>query len=203
MKPLALMLGVLILVSVGGLLIVFTGLYDVAATRTHGDVANWIFSTTMRRSVARRAADVEVPDLDDRDLQLAGLNDYREMCANCHTLPGQPASAVARGLNPPPPDLAVSAQNLSSAELFWITKHGIRMTGMPAWGPTHTDGDLWRVVAFVETLPDLDAPAYEALSAQAEGMGGHHDEPDQPEDTEVGDIEREGAGEHDHSSHTH
>lgn len=201
-KPLALMIGLVTIASVGGLLTIFSGLVDVAATRPHGDVVDWILSTTMKRSVARRAADVEVPDLEDRNLWLTGLNDYREMCASCHPPPGQPTSSVARGLNPPPPDLAASARKLSSAELFWVTKHGIRMTGMPAWGRTHTDEELWRVVAFVQTLSGLDAAGYEALEVEAAGKGGHHDEPDRLE-APAANVEREGPDDHDHASHTH
>jgi mono/diheme cytochrome c family protein len=79
---------------------------------------------------------------------------------------------VARGLLPEPPELAVVAEEWSVAELFWITKHGIRMTGMPAFGPTHSDAELWEVVAFLRVLPALTPEAYRALLGPA-ADGGH------------------------------
>jgi hypothetical protein len=77
------------------------------------------------------------------------------------------------GLDPPPPDLAESALEMSPAELFWVTKYGIKMTGMPSWGATHDDDSIWPVVAFIMKLPDLDVTQYQDLLTNAEGMGHH------------------------------
>jgi mono/diheme cytochrome c family protein len=64
----------------------------------------------------------------------------------------------------------------SDAELFWIVKNGIKMTGMPAFGPTHGDEDLWAIVAIMKELPELSEEAYaervEALSAPAAAEDG-------------------------------
>jgi hypothetical protein len=80
---------------------------------------------------------------------------------------------MGQGLNPPPPDLADSAAHMTPAELFWVTKNGIKMTGMPAWGATHADEALWPVVAFMTRLPELDGAGYAALLAEAQGHGHH------------------------------
>ncbi len=88
---------------------VYSGLYDVSATSPHSKLANWVMSTTMHESVDRRAKDIEVPDLDDEALQLAGINDFNEMCAACHGAPGREPEAMGQGLNPPAPDLKESA----------------------------------------------------------------------------------------------
>jgi hypothetical protein len=122
---------------------------------------------------------------------------------------------MGQGLNPPAPDLAEEAAEMSAAELFWVTKHGIRMTGMPAWGASHDDDALWPVVAFTkERLPELDAAAYRRFLADAGGAGhhapeaaGHHNDDDsdghehaaEPADESTD----ESADEHDHSSHEH
>ena len=104
------------------------------------------------------------------------VNDFNSMCIGCHGGPGTEPAAMGQGLNPPAPDLAVSAAEMTSAELFWVTKHGIRMTGMPAWGVTHDDDAIWPVVALLTRLPDLDEAGYQSLLASAEGHGHHADE---------------------------
>lgn len=98
------------------------------------------------------------------------------MCAGCHGAPGQKPEAVGLGLNPPPPDLAKVAAQSTPAELFWVTKYGIKMTGMPAWGATHEDQSIWPVVAFLTQLTTLDAEAYQAFLASAAGKGHHADQ---------------------------
>ena len=66
---------------------------------------------------------------------------------------------------------------MTAKELFWVTKNGIRMTGMPAWGPTHNDKDIWSVVAFVQTLPNLGPEEYKRIVGLAKRKG-RHMEPD-------------------------
>ena len=174
-----------------------SGIYDVSATSSHSGIVNWLLTTTSHASVKRRAQSVDVPDLNDDALALAGVNDFSGMCAGCHGAPGQDPEAMGQGLNPPPPDLAKAALEMSPAELFWVTKHGIKMTGMPAWGVTHDDDAIWPVVAFLTKLPELDATQYKELMANAKGMGHHID------DTEQQDDAPGAKEEHDHGSHEH
>ncbi len=74
---------------------------------------------------------------------------------------------------PKPPVLTHVASRRTPAELFWILKHGIKMSGMPAWGD-HGDPALWNIVAFLEHLPDTDARQYAELTREAAAAGGHH-----------------------------
>ena len=176
---------------------VYSGIYDVSAGSSHSGITDWLLSTTSHASIERQAKAIEVPDLNDDALALAGVNDFNEMCAGCHGAPGREPGAMGQGLNPSPPDLAEAALEMSPAELFWVTKHGIKMTGMPAWAVTHDDDAIWPVVAFLMKLPELDAAQYEDQLAHAKGMGHHADDSGQSEDlpkeTEV----------HDHSTHEH
>jgi hypothetical protein len=80
---------------------------------------------------------------------------------------------IAEGLSPRPPNLADTARFYTPAELFWTVKHGIRMTGMPAWGE-HSDAELWATVAFVEKLPGMTEQDYAKLVAASRAQGGHH-----------------------------
>jgi len=73
---------------------------------------------------------------------------------------------ISRGLYPRAPELR-RGTNLTPAEEFWVVKHGIKLTGMPAWGVTHDDGLLWDVVAFFQKLPELTADQYQALVKSA------------------------------------
>lgn len=172
MKKIVFGLAIAILAIVG---FVFSGFYDVRASSEHSTLVSWLLSTTSRSSIERGARGLEIPDLSDPDLLRAGINDYEAMCVDCHGGPGRSPSPMGRGLNPLAPDLALS--DLSPAELFWVTKHGIKMTGMPAWGATHQDAQLWPVVAFLRTLPDLGPSDYEARLAAAAGVGHHASEP--------------------------
>jgi len=92
------------------------------------------------------------------------------MCFGCHGAPGHELSEIAQGLNPKPPKLdAEDVQAGSDAELYWVVKNGLRMTGMPAFGPTHEDKELWSIVAFLRRLPKLKPQEYDAM-VEAAGL---------------------------------
>ncbi len=173
MKTLITLLIAAATVAIGTIVYALSGLHDVSASSPHGGVISWLLSTTSHASVERRSSDIDVPDLSDATLARAGIKDFDAMCVACHGAPGREPEAVGQGLNPPAPDLAESAAHMQPAELFWVTKNGLKMTGMPAWGATHDDDALWPVVAFITTLGDLDADGYQALLASAAGMGHH------------------------------
>ena len=141
----------------------YTGLYNVAASEPHRDLMRWALETTMRHSVERRAHTRPPGDLDDARRVRRGSSPYAEMCAMCHAAPGKERSTVGKGMNPEPPELAHAADEWTAPELFWITKHGVKMAGMPAFGETHGDEELWDLVAFVQALPRLSAPEYESM----------------------------------------
>ena len=167
-------LAAIVAIAAGVLGFVYLGLADVAATSPHWPVTQWFLATAMERAVARRASAVETPSsLDEADGVRAGAVAFQAMCAPCHGAPGVDPDAVGRGLNPPPPDLADAAEEWSAAEVFWITQNGIRMTGMPAFGPTHSDAAIWEIVALVTQLPDLSPEQYRDLA----GAPGHRPAP--------------------------
>lgn len=98
------------------------------------------------------------------------------MCVGCHGAPNTPPSEIADGLNPNPPELANSKKTKPPTELYWIVKNGIKMTGMPAFGPTHTEEELWAIVAFLKKLPELSQDEYQAMDKEAEGMQQEHNQ---------------------------
>lgn len=157
-----------LLVLVGAAAVgIYAGLYNIAADVPHTQPVYWLFETVRDRSIAARARNIIVPDnLDDANRISRGAGQYAEMCSVCHLAPGMKRTEISRGLYPRAPELRRKT-DLTSAEQFWIIKHGVKMTGMPAWGVTHEDEMLWDVVALVRKLPDLTPEQYETLVKDA------------------------------------
>ena len=141
----------------------YSGLYDVSADEPDGAFTRWLLVTTRNHSIDRRAAEITVPPLDDPKLVDEGFEHYHEMCTGCHLAPGMDSSEIRRGLNPSPPVLAEVVPHRSPAWLFWVIKHGVKMSGMPAWGTSHSDEMIWAMVAFLEKLPTLTPAQYQAM----------------------------------------
>lgn len=155
---------------------VYSGLYDIAADSPHHVLTHWMLQTTMERSVKRRTAEISVPgNLSDAAVIRTGAGHYGAMCVDCHMAPGRASSELREGLYPQPPELAYEVTDRSPAELFWITKHGVKMSAMPAWGKTHTDTDIWALVAFMQKLPRMTPAQFNALTAKAAGQEAAHD----------------------------
>ncbi len=161
---------------------IYSGAKDIAADTEHHPIEHWLLRTVRRHSMARRVDQVvnRMPSALTEEQLHASVIGYESMCAGCHTPPGRTDSALARGLNPPPPDMTRAAGRYPPEKLFWVTKHGVRMTGMPAWGITHSDEDLWQLVAFISRFPEMGAEGYERLltDAQAAGVEHSHDPTD-------------------------
>ncbi len=111
----------------------------------------------MKNSVKRRAWAIEEPPLDHADLYTLGAAHFQRACVHCHGAPGMPGDLTAQQALPPPPDLTRATKEWKDRELFWIVKHGIKYTGMPAWVVQERDDEVWTVVAFLKQLPALDA----------------------------------------------
>ena len=185
MKHLKTLLAVLVVAVIAGLGFIYSGVYHIGADDHHFKPVYWALETLRERSIAARTGDIEVPPLDDPDMLLAGGADYNEMCSGCHMKPGKKQSEISAGLYPQPPNLAMGdeAHGLghaggagwhgnardSAARQFWIIKHGIKASGMAAFGPTHDDARIWAMVAFLQKLPTLDATKYQILTAREEG----------------------------------
>ena len=155
--------------------VVLTGGYDVAATTPHTAPVAWALDTTMENSVERQAEDIVAPAAFTPEQIREGFGDYDGMCVQCHGAPGVEQAEWAVGLYPSPPALSEAASHWEPGEVFWILRHGIRMSGMPALGPTHDDEALWAITAFAEQLPEMSAEEYAALREEVGGAG-HHGE---------------------------
>lgn len=153
------------LLVVAGLVALYSGWYDVSATSGHTAVTEWGLGTLQHNSVAARAGDLEVTLPSDTAALEHGYEHYDAMCVSCHGAPGVERGETGQGMTPVPPDLAEEADEWSDAELFWITKHGIKLAGMPAFGPTHSDEEIAMIAAFVRKLPEMTDEEYAGWSS--------------------------------------
>jgi mono/diheme cytochrome c family protein len=174
MKVIGIVVAVLLLAAVGIVGFAYSGLFDVAATATDSPMLHWVLETTRENSVRKGAEQVLLPGTLADDRVQRGAKAFDEMCTGCHGAPGRKPFLGAGYMNPSPPDLAKIAPERSPQELFWVIKHGLRMTGMPAWGPTHNDEQLWDLVAMVKQLPKLTPDVYKTLAEGPGGDGHHH-----------------------------
>lgn len=158
----------IIALAIFGLIFIYSGIYNVSAASKENGVMEWVLSTTSDNSVERHAGGIKVPDLNSASMIKEGFAHYKEMCQGCHGGPGLKETELAKGLNPPAPDLSESGQEMSAEELFWVTKNGIKMTGMPAWGKTHPDNKIWAIVAAVKKLHETSAAEYNSYPVENE-----------------------------------
>jgi mono/diheme cytochrome c family protein len=155
------------LVAIAGF--VWSGVYNVGADDHHLPVTYAVMEKMRQRSVATRAGGLEVPaDLQDEARIRQGAGNYNAMCMGCHLAPGMGETELSQGLYPAPPNL--SHKVVDAAEAFWVIKHGIKASGMPAWGRSMDDVYVWNMAAFLQVLPSLTPAQYQAL---VESSGGH------------------------------
>jgi mono/diheme cytochrome c family protein len=153
-------LAAIALLILAALAVSYSGIVNVAATESDNPVSAWFLSTTMQRSVRQQASGIAAPRQASEEEVREGFRFYSKACVYCHGAPGKEPTDIGKGLSPEPPYLPDVAARWSSAELFWIAKNGIRMTGMPAFGSTHKDEEIWKVVAFVQRLPKVSEEEY-------------------------------------------
>ena len=153
-----------------GFLFIYSGIYNVAATTGHTKPVAQIFRITMMRSVAAHARNITAPpgfDPRDRALLEQGAGHYEAMCRTCHGAPGKKPDPWQ--LYPPPSDLAdaLRVTGWSDTEVFWITKNGIKDTGMSAFGSSADDDELWALTAFVRQLQTITPEQYLRMTEHA------------------------------------
>jgi mono/diheme cytochrome c family protein len=161
---------VILLLATGGVGFLYSGWYDIAADTSHTRLIYRLLTVLREQSVAHHAKGIEVPPLEDAALVRSGAGNYDAMCTGCHLAPGVKESELSRGLYPAPPRLDNPERRCTAAQDFWIIKHGIKASGMPAWGKSMEDKYIWGMVAFLEKLPQLSPEQYRELVATS---GGH------------------------------
>ncbi|SEL88037.1 Cytochrome c553 [Sphingomonas palmae] len=148
-----------------GMAFAWSGIFNVAASSGHWAISNWFLHWVMRNSVRTHAAISTPETIIDRGGMVSAAGHFAQACASCHGAPGVRPLPVMQRATPHAPDLSVNAREWSDRQLFWILRHGVKFSGMPAWGADGRDDEIRRMVAFVRALPTMTPARYRALVA--------------------------------------
>ena len=158
-------IAVLVVEAGVALAVMWWGLVNVGADNPHPAVVQWYLSNTMERSVQKGARGLQAPAAADVSIA-AGAVHYGRTCVLCHGAPGVEPLEIGKGLSPDPPDLIRTAPEWTVEQVYWIVKHGVGDTGMPAFGTTEEEADLWAIASFVKQLPNLTPAEFSKLVAE-------------------------------------
>lgn len=214
MKTIKALIILAVSLTIAGAGFVYSGVYDIAADSPHWPATAWLVESLREQSIEARTGNIPVPaDLDDAQRLRRGAGNYDAMCSGCHLKPGMDDSEIRKGLYPQPPGLAAVDPDHAGdpARQFWIIKHGIKLTAMPAWSRGGVDdATIWDMVALLQKLPALSAQEYEdwvrASAGHAHAGAGHghvdmesHDMDDaQPAPAPAQHVDPPGAPPHRH-----
>ena len=145
----ALGLGAYLFVSRGGISL-DTAAPPLPLEKTVADMA-------LRASMGH-AADQKNPLPFNDETMLAGARKFKQNCAVCHGVPGQPPTVIAKGMFPDPPQLFDKKDMMTDdpeGETFWKVTHGIRLSGMPGFAATLSDTERWQLTTLVKHADTL------------------------------------------------
>jgi len=139
------------------------GFLDLRADQNPSALEERVVGSAMDESTERHAARQKNPLSPTQENLLAGARLYRDKCSDCHGGPTNPNSDYGRSFYPPVPQFMKQAPDMPDHENFYIIKHGVRWTAMPAWGNIMTDSEIWQVVMLLNRFEKLPAEVTEEL----------------------------------------
>ena len=149
--------------AITGYAIIRTGLMPANADDRPPHFEVWAAKTSLHATLRRSAPRVTDPLPATTDNLLAGVKLYAQNCAVCHGDASANATNVADGLYQKPPQLAKDGvEDDPDGVTYWKLQHGIRWTGMPAFGKTLSEKQLWQVTLFLKTMDHLPPAAQKA-----------------------------------------
>ena len=141
----------LVILLLSALMVMRLGLMPVSADGNHSRLEARVMPLVLHAAIARHAAGETNPVLLSEDNLKSGVATYKAMCVRCHSTPQGNPSVYGQSFYPPAPQLLGGMSNYTDSQLFWTIKHGIRNTGMPAWGSMLSDDDIWQIVSLLKT----------------------------------------------------
>ena len=153
--------------AVGAAVFFCGGFYSVAGTAEDPGIVHWALVQVRTASINRHAHDQPPATFNDPAKVQDGALEFAEHgCTNCHGAPGVNWAKFSEGLRPDPPDLKDVVNDRTPAQLFWVIKNGINMTGMPSFTLAGAkDEDIWSIVAFLKQLPKISEADYKTWTA--------------------------------------
>lgn len=150
--------------ALGAWLFMMSGFYNISSTSQHLPFVYRFLEKGMHQSVRYHAAKIETPPLDDPQMILRGAALYQRSCVQCHGAPGVAPDGIGMGMQPVPGPLVDADNKWEARELYWIVRHGIKMSGMPAWEYRMSEAQLWETVAFMQQLPHMQPEEYRRMT---------------------------------------
>ena len=156
-------IGVLVTVIVifgGGYIYLTTGRFDTRAVgNTPGTFERQVANKSVDEWVDGHALKQDNPFQPTMENIAAGQKVYDENCAFCHGNLKQPVSPMRKNFYPPVPQLMSHTPDDPDANLFYVTKYGIKLTAMPGWDGILSDDDIWKAVLFVKNSAQMKDPS--------------------------------------------
>lgn len=152
--------------GLGGLLFAWSGAMQISASSGHWRITDWFLHWVMRNSVRTYAAFQTPEEVISEEGLISAAGHFRQACQVCHGAPGIRPSPVMQQATPPAPDLSRTAVEWTDRQLFWIIRHGVKFTGMPAWPSGDRPDEIRRMVAFVRRLPGMTPAQYRMLTQE-------------------------------------
>ncbi len=139
------------------------GLMDVAADQRPSAREARFMTASLEASVRRRAPQIQNPLANSDDTVIAGGKLYLNDCVGCHGEPGKAPSDFGATFYPPAPQFPSAGTRFSEAQIFWVAKNGIRLTGMYPEGAAYSDSQLWSLAAFISRARNLPPAILKAI----------------------------------------
>jgi thiosulfate dehydrogenase len=158
----------LIVLPIGCMAYFALGLLKIRADAKPSALETTVLRAAVRASIRRSAAGVPNPPAASDDDIVAGGKLYVLGCQGCHGDLGG-AYQEDNDLYPAPPQLPHARTQYSEPELYWIVKHGVRMTGMSAYGPFYSEKELWSLAAFLRRIDKLPPGVIEKIWSKKVG----------------------------------
>lgn len=156
-----------LILLIGTSLFLWSGVYNIAANEKHWTITNSLIEILRDRSIEVHAEDIVSPEnISEFEITPEVAANYDEMCSVCHLAPGIETTELHIGLYPQPPVFYKAEDEHNDHDIkskFWVIKNGIKLTGMPAWGESHSDKEIWELVAFISRLNTISAADYQVL----------------------------------------
>lgn len=158
---------------IGGIALAMSGVLNLAASTPHPQGWASFLHYAFQRSVAFHSRNLDPPaEIRSAALIEKGATHYDRVCSNCHGAPGMGQNPIALSMRPQPQYLMGSLKDYTPQELFWIVKHGVKYSAMPAWPAGDRDDEVWAMVAFLGAMKNMNYEQYRTITLGAMKNGG-------------------------------
>lgn len=153
----------LVVAAAGVSYYVMKGFVNTRADQPPSALESKIAMSAMDASADRNAPDQKNPVAATEENLVAGAKLYNDNCAGCHGVPSNSNTQFGGAFYPPVPQFFKDAPDMPDNENFYVIRHGVRWTGMPAWNKTLSDQQIWQITTFLATIGKLPPAALQQL----------------------------------------